>query len=55
MLAQRVAAYRLAPVIRPVAALRAPGGDARVATLATVTPETPPDGSHGRRWAAIGS
>jgi hypothetical protein len=32
-------AYRWAPMIRPVAALRVPGGDARVATLATVTPE----------------
>src|SRR5262249_9049336 len=31
--------YRWAPVTRPVAALRAPGGAAPVATLSTLTPE----------------
>jgi lipoprotein-anchoring transpeptidase ErfK/SrfK len=38
LLAHDVSTYRWAPVLRPVAALRAPGG-APVATLSTLTPE----------------
>jgi lipoprotein-anchoring transpeptidase ErfK/SrfK len=38
-LSQGVPAYRWAPVIRAVAALRTPGGDAPLTTLSTFTPE----------------
>jgi lipoprotein-anchoring transpeptidase ErfK/SrfK len=39
LLAHEVTQYRWAPVIRPATALRAPGGNASVATLSTLTPE----------------